>query len=520
MPQVNIPSGYFHKLTKQEYYNHESRLIAELIQNSVDAGATRIDLNFDDTSYTCIDNGHGMTEDRMVEALLTMGASIKSDGSTGGFGHAKICLLFQHESYTIHSLGTKAVGSSLEYEFADCEFLNGTSVSATFSEEYSYNKYRMVNYAEEFLGKCDLHCDVYLNGERFVDWLRLPQVKDEPWAVIHSKDKKPYGDYIYVRKNGLYMFYQWVHGIDKIVVVEAKGESVDIFSQNRDSFRGDYKTYYDLFVQQVINDKKGFLSPKPRKILYRGESRFWSTIKLAVRDAASAIKATIDECLRGTIDEIVDDIAKCVDVFVVSEKGYEVGRQEHIEVANRLNTLINQIPVESVKTAVETLIMGGIKKQTQVDFIVNLADSKYSDVPRAYDPNFGKEKHKFLARLWKLIIEEVMTLTNIEANYIIGWTFATETEASAQWRESDNRYEVLLNPEIFGKRDNLEELVSKLRAIGLHETTHVANRILKGRSVTSHDEYYASLLTDLTGMYYYKAKNWRHLVKTARDIAL
>jgi hypothetical protein len=517
MPQVSIPAGYFHKLTKQEYYDHQSRLIIELLQNSVDAGATKIYLDFGINSYTCRDNGRGMTKDRMVEALLTMGGSVKETGSTGGFGHAKICLLFQHESYTIHSRDTKAVGSSLDYEFVDCEYLNGTLVSAVFSPEYNYNQREMGQLAREYLRKCDLKCGVYVNGEQFTDWLRLPQVQDEPWAIIYSKEQKPYGDYIYVRKNGLYMFYQWVQGIDRIVVVEAKGESVDIFSQNRDSFRGDYKTYFDLFVQRVINDKKGFLSPKPRKILYQGMSRFWSTVKLAVKDIAHTTCVIMGEGAKETVSGLVDAIADCVGVFAVAEKGYEVGKQEHKEIASRLTELINQIPDETVKVAVEALVIGGLTKQTQVDFVVNLADSVYTTVPAAFNPNTGKEKHKFLAKLWKVIVEEIMNLTETETNYIIGWTFDKDVEASAQWRDVDNRYEVLINPEKFGKRDNIEELIAKLRAIGLHEVTHVAKMLKWGGSLSSHDEHYASLLTDLTGIYYYKAKNWRHLVKEARE---
>ena len=51
-------------------------LFREVIQNSVDAGATKIDFTLDeeDGGYklTCIDNGSGMDERILIDVLLSM----------------------------------------------------------------------------------------------------------------------------------------------------------------------------------------------------------------------------------------------------------------------------------------------------------------------------------------------------------------------------------------------------------------------------------------------------------------
>ena len=57
---------------KKEYNNVRKRLIQEIVQNSYDAGATEIHLNFSPDSISFIDNGHGMDKDRMVAAMLTL----------------------------------------------------------------------------------------------------------------------------------------------------------------------------------------------------------------------------------------------------------------------------------------------------------------------------------------------------------------------------------------------------------------------------------------------------------------
>ena len=81
-------------------------LIRQFLQNSLDAGAKRVDFLTGDGYLMVRDNGRGITRERMVEALLTMGGTDKPEGAIGGFGNAKIALLFSHEAYRIRALDT------------------------------------------------------------------------------------------------------------------------------------------------------------------------------------------------------------------------------------------------------------------------------------------------------------------------------------------------------------------------------------------------------------------------------
>jgi len=151
MPTVNIPKTFFFEEAKKEYYNYQERLVCEIIQNSYDAGATRIDINIDNLSYEIIDNGKGMTKERMVDALLTMGGSQKENDSTGGFGAAKKIVLFAHKNYEIHSLDTHVFGEQLNYEFInDCEFFNGTRIKCDFFEQWEHKKENLISLINSF----------------------------------------------------------------------------------------------------------------------------------------------------------------------------------------------------------------------------------------------------------------------------------------------------------------------------------------------------------------------------------
>ncbi len=82
----------------------------------------------------------------MVEAMLTMGGSDKREGSVGGFGNAKLIVIFAHKNFQIHSLNTLAKGEVLSYELFDAEFFNGTKISCEFAADFNYEKEEMVRH--------------------------------------------------------------------------------------------------------------------------------------------------------------------------------------------------------------------------------------------------------------------------------------------------------------------------------------------------------------------------------------
>lgn len=136
---ITIPPDYFRKNVAHAYRCVPLALIRELFQNSLDAGATKIDFSFGPKGYVFADNGHGMTEEVLRDGFLSLGGSIKQDGSVGGFGEAKVLLCFAGESFHIHSLDNKVDGAGANFTMSKCpeDLYSGTVVKACFTEETS-----------------------------------------------------------------------------------------------------------------------------------------------------------------------------------------------------------------------------------------------------------------------------------------------------------------------------------------------------------------------------------------------
>jgi hypothetical protein len=209
---VSIPSSFFLKEAKHEYYDYRTRLVQELLQNSLDAGATVIRLTFDVLGYKCEDNGRGMTQDRMVSALLTMGGSVKEQGATGGFGAAKKLLLFAHASFSIHSNDTFVSGVGLSYRFVSQGSRVGTEVGAVWANATDFCG--MDNKALSLLRKCNFsgRAKVYVNGELFTDYIsaRHATTVEGLGEVFANKNRSEGENEVYVLHNGLYMFSRYI----------------------------------------------------------------------------------------------------------------------------------------------------------------------------------------------------------------------------------------------------------------------------------------------------------------------
>ena len=63
---VQIPNDHFLKRVRNEYCDRQFALVREFVQNSVDAGATRIDIVTGPNSLTVTDDGRGILPERMI----------------------------------------------------------------------------------------------------------------------------------------------------------------------------------------------------------------------------------------------------------------------------------------------------------------------------------------------------------------------------------------------------------------------------------------------------------------------
>jgi hypothetical protein len=87
----------------EDYSNYLEAFFREVIQNSFDAEATRLDFEIDDKQFviTCLDNGKGMTPDVLLNKFLVQGMSDKPSWAVGGFGEAKKLLTWPWDNYAL-----------------------------------------------------------------------------------------------------------------------------------------------------------------------------------------------------------------------------------------------------------------------------------------------------------------------------------------------------------------------------------------------------------------------------------
>jgi hypothetical protein len=100
-----LPQDHFAKRVKAQYSSIEEALVREVLQNSLDAGATRVDFTVerdrfsDETVWSASDNGQGMNLAEFRAFFLTLGGTHKETQSIGGFGAAKEILAFAWENW-------------------------------------------------------------------------------------------------------------------------------------------------------------------------------------------------------------------------------------------------------------------------------------------------------------------------------------------------------------------------------------------------------------------------------------
>lgn len=131
--KVTTPKEFFIKERNEGYGDWTLSFWRELFQNSVDAGARRIDIDvrtveprgsFDGKApalpqvvrVVFADDGCGMTKDILENVYFTVGATTKGDGSSiGGFGRARLMTCFSNVRYSILTRDRFVIGDGAEW---------------------------------------------------------------------------------------------------------------------------------------------------------------------------------------------------------------------------------------------------------------------------------------------------------------------------------------------------------------------------------------------------------------------
>lgn len=295
--QVSLPKDYFKK-DRRQYNNWEQALFRELIQNSYDAKAKNINISIHtDEQYHIVsfcDDGKGMSEKTIKNALLTMGGTEKEDDSVGGFGQAKIIIYFSHDKYEIHTKDNIVYGSAGEYSIKKTNaFLNGTK-SVIYIDKNDTTKYTLENEIEYVVKRSNLG-----NTKVFIDDYEIPQNNEKHkhkryFDIGQISFNYKEGSYteILVRIGGVFMFssvFCFEENMD--IIFDVSGKSTEVFTANRDSL----KTKYNQKLLDIINDmsnKKATIDrAKNIDIIFNEKKEITSSEKESLKKISTRIQS-------------------------------------------------------------------------------------------------------------------------------------------------------------------------------------------------------------------------------------
>lgn len=461
---VKIPSDHFAKSVRIQYRNPSEALIREILQNSIDAGATQINFELGEDWMQVVDNGQGMDQNTIIDGMLTFGGSKKKEGDIGGFGLAKEIILFQHAQFKIETHNLQVEGSGLEYNLLQAEYTAGTKIWVKFHALFDYKQEALEKTIRGVVGRSKVTSSVTLNG------VQIPQSANNParcarhlkWCKVLVENKTGAYEYnVDIRYKGLFMFSVYIGKYEgKNCTVELIGKSIDILTGTRDGLiSGKYEQLQEILNKLVINPLSfGSETHNPKTIIYKGQNAY--TITKALNEYA---------------------ITKNPEILSALLHSNTPGITEKIK---NIASITNNDQEEVIRKVLEE-----IESHIENDFVIHLDNHKLRKVPPKYAPEQLKGKNLYIAKAWKYAISQAMLALRNNDAYKTGWILHQEKQAC--YTILDCAHCFLLNPmhaDITKRSTN--ELLPYLLSLALHEVAHVKE--------LEHNEIYASVLTQIT----------------------
>lgn len=505
MPTVAIPPSHFTKNVKKNYQSPNFALIREFVQNSVDAGSTKIVIHFDGKRLTVQDDGCGMNRDLLVKAMLTMSGSHKGANSIGGFGAAKEILLFQHESYDIQTCdGDEYVhvhGHQLEYEFVQSSpFVSrGTVISIVFHDDYELNEEFMKKTIVKFLKSCDTKPVFIFNGEEITECLKVNNpVKELDWCAIYTSDTKDDTEYIAVRINGVTMFNRHVGDVKNKIIIEITKPSTEILTVNRDGFTWSYSEKLNALIQEITIDKNSFSKLYRQQRVFRGKQRSFNDFKNRFKIDKVWRKATTGGGMSPQVEGVIGQALNQAHLFdsgkLTISKAHKLVMEEVMYGLRNMNNESRDKWLSKINHQVSDSL---------ADFYVEVACNGYDEIPSGLKPRTMTKRHSKIIKLWKRIIKLVLECNGIWEPYAVGWILDNDQDTVAAHKLIEDVNVFLFNPLLdWWRSSNHNHVFHKMLIVACHEVAHVKRRY--------HDEYFADISEDYivrTLIFLHESKN-------------
>ena len=278
MNQIAVSPKFFKK-ERNNYKDFRFAFWRELLQNSVDAGASKINIGFVDggrgnSIVDFSDNGSGFNADVRDNVFFCLGETDKGkEGDIGGFGKARIVVCFSQNNYQVMSQDWKAWGEGGSYEVESLPaYYPGCKVTVD-ADASSDDLYRSLR---QYLSLSQLDCDIFINDVKWNEWCyrrRLTQ-RLSFGDVYVNKSGGTHGGFVIVRVNGLPMFTRFANIKAQVVVEIDADRSREVLLSNRDMLHSTYQSELDEFIRKIsIDTESGLRKDRTKWIVCPGNSK-------------------------------------------------------------------------------------------------------------------------------------------------------------------------------------------------------------------------------------------------------
>jgi len=521
----------------------------ELVQNSVDAGATRIDLytrQLEDGNQIsgCKDNGGGMSEAVFRGKFLKHGGTTKGadSGSAGGFGAAKRLLLAPWVQWQIRTGNMIAVGQMARHEVwvngvrkthgpqefeIPAHWQDGKSVKGVIFEAVMSPERRTdAPAALSWLSKCYLpRITVTVNGKKANARLnpKTEMATDFVTPVIGYaiKNKSSFDpSYVLVRTvsgpkrdKKLAMFTERISSkVGHAIVLELQSHSVTYLKASRNDADGYFYTELRELIRKLnINPRSAIRGPdKYQKIHWGPDGAYYA--KARADEHADALKAAavvgptgnsgagLTKGQREVVEDKLDEVRE--EVEKEERERLPGDKKEQEPFKKPASKAASKVIAEEAGLNTPEQQEALFRQLVWTPYFFLYSDIDGYKVPRKYRPATMTKEVKKLMEDWVEMCRYVLVLLGCSKEFGVGFVFS-DNAAAAYTYEGDehgpNTHWLLLNPHkdfkkiLTGKaplwNPKKEEDLRWMYACAVHEATHMAN------GISDHDEVFTSAFT-------------------------
>lgn len=503
MPQITVPKDFFVN-ERRMYSNWLEAFWREFFQNSIDAGATRIDVMTEDlldknVRITFTDNGCGMSRETLENVYFRLGASSKNDGSSiGGFGRARILTCFSMKNYEIRTRNNLVIGDGGSYDITDCDYFDGTQVIVNMEDEWFYT---VIQALHSYLRMSQMRCKVYLNNVPWSDWtcrrkLTRHLERDEVAFADVYVNKSGSKNTMLVRVAGALMYAQWINAPAEVIVEILPSVSRQVLTANRDGMQSPYQSVLNRFTQELASETMTALEPKFKRktATIRGTGLFVSRRKQANDAVESVEQAEVAALIKKAAASVNVDTIRVSDNFGGRPASVALDFKVDIKPSDyHGGSFLSELPdIFIIDDTVNEKVRRVIDNYHPANWVTLYRGNKVV--------NKGSTIYKVLMS-WKICCQYAIdallvaypSLQNV--TWGIGWTF--DDQAAATCKAVDNGHALLLNP--VDTDGNLkyflrsQESQKRMMAYAKHEVAHIVEKYhneMFARVLTSIDEYF------------------------------